>query len=148
MTTFPTLLAVALEAPTHGLGYLLGVLVAAIALLLVMILVLRLQAFIALIVASIFVAVAAGMPLGEIPNTIVKGMGGALGFIATIIGLGAIFGQILEHSGGAKTLAHSLVGLFGEKRASWAMMLTGFLISIPVFLDVGLVIVAPIIYAL
>lgn len=147
MTLSTTLLAAA-EAPTHGLGYLLGVLGAAIVLLLVLILVLRLQAFIALIIASIFVAIAAGMPLGEIPGTVVKGMGGALGFIATIIGLGAIFGQILENSGGAKTLAHSLVKLFGQKRASWAMLLTGFLISIPVFLDVGLVIVAPIIYAL
>ncbi|MDA7920709.1 GntP family permease [Verrucomicrobiales bacterium] len=147
MTFLPTFLAAA-EAPAHGLGYLLGVLGAAIVLLLVMILVFRLQAFIALIIASIFVAIAAGMPLGEIPDTVVKGMGGALGFIATIIGLGAIFGQILENSGGAKTLANSLVNLFGQKRASWAMLLTGFLISIPVFLDVGLVIVAPIIYAL
>ncbi|MEC5125626.1 gluconate:H+ symporter [Verrucomicrobiales bacterium BCK34] len=147
MTLLPTFLAAA-EAPAHGLGYLLGVLGAAIVLLLVMILGLRLQAFIALIIASLFVAIAAGMPLGDIPDTIVKGMGGALGFIATIIGLGAIFGQILENSGGAKTLANSLVNLFGQKRASWAMLLTGFLISIPVFLDVGLVIVAPIIYAL
>ncbi len=155
MTLLPTFLAAAeapatavVEAAGSSLGYLLGVLGAAIVLLLVMILVLRLQAFIALIIASIFVAIAAGMPLGDIPDTIVKGMGGALGFIATIIGLGAIFGQILENSGGAKTLAHSLVNLFGQKRASWAMLLTGFLISIPVFLDVGLVIVAPIIYAL
>ena len=107
MNLLPTFLAAA-EAPAHGLGYLLGVLGAAIVLLLVMILGLRLQAFIALIIASIFVAIAAGMPLGDIPDTIVKGMGGALGFIATIIGLGAIFGQILENSGGAKTLANSL----------------------------------------
>ena len=158
MTLFNNLIAQAASAPLAaveatetagpGLGYLLGVLVAAIVLLLVMILVLRLQAFIALIIASIFTAIAAGMPLGDIPTTIVSGMGGALGFIATIIGLGAIFGQILEHSGGAHTLANSLVNLFGQKRASWAMLLTGFLISIPVFLDVGLVIVAPIIYAL
>ncbi len=143
-----TAAGVVADEPTHSLGYLLGVLGVAILLLLVMILKLRLQAFVALIIVSIFVAVAAGMPLGDIPNTVVKGMGGALGFIATIIGLGAIFGQILENSGGAKTLAHSLVNLFGKERASWAMLLTGFLISIPVFLDVGLVIVAPIIYAL
>ena len=135
MTLFNTLIAQAASAPLAaveatetagpGLGYLLGVLVAAIVLLLVMILVLRLQAFIALIIASIFTAIAAGMPLGDIPTTIVSGMGGALGFIATIIGLGAIFGQILEHSGGAHTLANSLVNLFGQKRASWAMLLTG-----------------------
>ena len=75
-------------------------------------------------------------------------MGGSLGFIATIIGLGAIFGQMIEHSGGAQSLANGMLRAFGDKRANWAMLLTGFLISIPVFLDVGVVILAPIIYAL
>jgi Gnt-I system low-affinity gluconate transporter len=71
-----------------------------------------------------------------------------LGFIATIIGLGAIFGAMIEHSGGAQSLANGLLKFFGEKKANWAMLMTGFLISIPVFLDVALVIIAPIIYAL
>ena len=88
------------------------------------------------------------MELIEVGDTIKDGMGGSLGFIATIIGLGAIFGQMIEHSGGAQSLANGMLKTFGERRANWAMLLTGFLISIPVFLDVGVVILAPIIYAL
>jgi Gnt-I system low-affinity gluconate transporter len=81
-------------------------------------------------------------------DTIKDSMGSSLGFIATIIGLGAIFGAMIEHSGGAQSLANGLLKFFGEKKANWAMLMTGFLISIPVFLDVALVIIAPIIYAL
>ncbi len=86
--------------------------------------------------------------LTQIGGTVVKSMGGALGFIATIIGIGAIFGALLEHSGGTQALARSTLRVFGEKRAPWAMLLTGFVISIPVFLDVALVILAPLLYAL
>ncbi|HUF63201.1 MAG TPA: gluconate:H+ symporter [Verrucomicrobiales bacterium] len=128
--------------------YLVTVLVAGVALLLVFILNLRIQPFVALLLVSILVGIAAGMPVLELSESIIKGMGGGLGFLATVIGLGAIFGQLIQASGGAHTLAHSLLRIFGEKRAPWAMMLVGFLISIPVFLDVGLVILAPILYAL
>ena len=140
-----------------SLTYLLCLLIGAVALLLFLILKLRIQAFLALILASLFVAVGASqeltggagdLELAKIGAEIQNGMGSSLGFIATIIGLGAIFGSLLEHSGGAQSLAKSLLKLFGEKRASWAMVLTGFIISIPVFLDVALVILAPILYAL
>lgn len=136
------------DAPNNT-GWLVTVLVASIAIILVLILKFRVQAFVSLLLAAIFVGLASGtLGLTEVAETIVKGMGGALGFIATIIGLGAIFGQMIEHSGGARSLANGLLSAFGEKRANWAMLLTGFLISIPVFLDVGVVILAPIIYAL
>lgn len=126
-----------------------GVLLASIALILVLILKLRIHAFVALIIASVFVGIASGMmPITEVGQTVVDGMGSSLGFIAAVVGLGAIFGQLVEHSGGAQSLAHGLLRVFGEKRATWSMMLTGFLISVPVFLDVGIVILAPIIYAL
>jgi len=130
------------------LGFLLLVLAGGIVLLLVLILLCRLQAFLALIIAATAVYIAAGQPINTVGETLVEGMGGSLGFIATIIGLGAIFGQILEHSGGAQTLAKTMLGVFGEKRASWSMMATGFVVSIPVFADVAMVILAPIIYAL
>jgi len=130
-------------------GRLIGTLLAAIALILFLILKWRVQAFIALLIASVFVGVAAGtMSMTEVGQTIVDGMGSSLGFIATIIGLGAIFGAMIEHSGGAQSLANGTLKFFGEKRATWAMLVTGFLISIPVFLDVALVILAPILYAL
>ena len=142
---------------TLSLTYLLILLVIAVAILLWLILRLRMQAFLALILASLFVAIgssaeltggAGELELATIGNTIQDGMGSSLGFIATIIGLGAIFGAMLQHSGGAQSLARSLLRIFGEKRAPWAMVVTGFIISIPVFLDVALVIIAPILYAL
>ena len=88
------------------------------------------------------------MSLTEIGQTIQDAMGGALGFIATIIGMGAIFGALLQHSGGTQALANTMLKRFGEKRAPWAMLVTGFIVSIPVFLDVALVILAPLLYAL
>jgi len=66
------------------------------------------------------------MPLTEITQSIQDGMAGTLGFVATVVGLGAIFGQMLESSGGAESLAHSMVKKFGKDRASWAMVITGF----------------------
>jgi len=151
------LFLLAQQAPKLSLTYLLSLLVVAVIVLLVLILKFRMQAFLALILASLFVAVgsakeltggAGTLELATIGDKIQSGMGSSLGFIATIIGLGAIFGALLQHSGGAQSLAKSLLGIFGEKRAPWAMVLTGFIISIPVFLDVALVIIAPIIYAL
>lgn len=135
-------------------GPLIALLVFGIALLLLLILRFKLQAFLALILVSVVVAVVSkgvnpdAVPLTQVADTIVNSMGGALGFIATIIGIGAIFGAVLEHSGGTQSLATSLVRLFGQQKAPWAMLLTGFIISIPVFLDVALVMLAPLLYAL
>lgn len=75
-------------------------------------------------------------------------MGSTLGFVATVVGLGAIFGQMLESSGGAESMAHYLINKFGKDRAPWAMVITGFLVGIPVFFDVGFIIIVPIVYAL
>ncbi|MDB4713414.1 GntP family permease [bacterium] len=130
-------------------GRLIGTLVAAIALILLLILKFRVQAFISLLLASIFVGLASGtMYMTDIGAIVVDSMGSSLGFIATIIGVGAIFGAMIEHCGGAQSLANGMLRITGEKRATWAMLFSGFLISIPVFLDVALVILAPIIYAL
>lgn len=125
-----------------------------IVLLLILILRFKLQAFLALLVVSVLVSIGAtfvnpdAAKLTEIGSTITNSMGGALGFIATIIGVGAIFGALLEHSGGTQALANTMLNKFGQERAPWAMLLTGFIISIPVFLDVALVILAPLLYAL
>lgn len=134
---------------------LIALLIFGIVFLLVLILKFKLQAFLALIVVSVIVSIGAtfinpeqAAGLTKIGQTIVDSMGGALGFIATIIGIGAIFGAMLEHSGGTQSLANTLVQKFGQEKAPWAMLLTGFIISIPVFLDVALVILAPLLYAL
>ena len=134
---------------------LIALLIFGIAFLLLLILRFKLQAFLALLVVSVVVSIGAtfinpdqAAGLTEIGQTIVESMQTALGFIATIIGIGAIFGAMLEHSGGTQSLANTLVQKFGQKKAPWAMLLTGFIISIPVFLDVALVILAPLLYAL
>lgn len=109
---------------------------------------LKINAFISLLISSIFVGLAAGMPAAGILESIQNGMGGTLGFVATVVGLGAIFGQILEHSGGAEALAQTLLKKFGQENASWALMVTGFFVAIPVFFDVGFIILVPLVYAL
>jgi len=131
-----------------GTPFLIFMVLSAVALLLFMVLKLKISAFIALLITAIYVGILAGMPLKQVTQSIQDGMAGTLGFVATVVGLGAIFGQMLESSGGAESLAHYLVKKFGKDRASWAMVVTGFIIAIPVFFDVGFIILVPIIYAL
>lgn len=119
-----------------------------IGLLLFLVLRFRLNAFLALLIASIGFGLTAGMPLSEIITNITTGMGNTLGFVATIIGLGAILGAVLEHSGGSQALARFLLQALGEKRAPLAFVLTGFLVAIPVFFDVAFVLLVPLVYAL
>ena len=119
-----------------------------IVVLLILILTFRVQAFISLLIASIFVGILAGMNPVDIISTMQQGMGNTLGFVAMVIGLGAMFGAILEHSGGAEALAVYLLKKFGERNASWALMATGFFVAIPVFFDVAFIILVPIIYSL
>ena len=128
--------------------FIVFLILSAVAVLLVMVLKFKISAFISLLITSIYVGIAAGMPLKEITLAIQNGMAGTLGFVATVVGLGAIFGQMLESSGGAESLARYLIKKFGTDKASWAMVITGFVVAIPVFLDVGFIILVPIIYAL
>src|SRR5690554_5302484 len=128
--------------------FLAFIVISAVALLLFMVLKLKISAFISLLITAIYTGIVAGMPLQGVLQAIQDGMAGTLGFVATVVGLGAIFGQMLESSGGAESLAHYLIKKFGKDRASWAMVITGFIVAIPVFLDVGFIILVPIIYAL
>ncbi|MEU4616918.1 GntP family permease [Streptomyces umbrinus] len=153
------------EAPPHTGGLLLlmdgtaGLLTVAalgIVLLLVLIIKVRLQPFVALLAVSIAVGLSAGLSVTELFGTVQRstsvsmiesGMGGILGHVAIIIGLGTMLGAILEVSGGAEALSARLLNLFGEKRAPLAMGLTGLIFGIPVFFDVGIFVLAPIVYA-
>lgn len=112
---------------------LIGLAVFGIGLLLVLVVVLRLHAFMALLVTSLVVAILGGIPLSEIADLIQRQMGSTLGYIAVVIGLGAMFGEMLQRSGGASRIAAKLLAVFGEKRAPWALALTGLIVAIPVF---------------
>ena len=164
MSSYP-LAAPAPETPPHtgglltlldGTAGLLTVAALGIALLLFLIIKVRLQPFVALLAVSIAVGLAAGLSVTELFGTVQKsdavsviesGMGGILGHVAIIIGLGTMLGAILEVSGGAEVLATRLLNLFGEKRAPLAMGLTGLIFGIPVFFDVGIFVLAPLVYA-
>ncbi|AVZ75033.1 permease [Streptomyces lunaelactis] len=139
-----------------GTAGLLTVAALGIALLLFLIIKVRLQPFVALLAVSIAVGLAAGLSVTELFGTVQRsaavsvietGMGGILGHVAIIIGLGTMLGAILEVSGGAEVLSSRLLHLFGEKRAPLAMGLTGLIFGIPVFFDVGIFVLAPIVYA-
>jgi Gnt-I system low-affinity gluconate transporter len=121
---------------------------AGIALLLICILWLRLPAFISLLLSSILTGLFAGLDAKTILDTVQQGMGSTLGFVAVVVGLGAMFGAILEKSGGAESIAQWLVARLGLKNAPLSMVLTGFVVAIPVFFDVAFIILVPIVYAL
>ncbi len=108
----------------------------------------KIHAFISLLLISILVGLSTGMDFEQVLISIQEGMGGILGFIAVVVGLGAIFGEILQDTGGVEALAKSMLKKFGEKKSSWALMTSGFLIAIPVFFEVGFIILVPIAFAL
>ncbi|WP_435845834.1 GntP family permease [Streptomyces huasconensis] len=165
MATAVLAAAPATEPPPHtggllalidGTAGLLTVAALGIVLLLFLIIKVRLQPFVALLAVSIAVGLAAGLSVTELFGTVQRsdavsviesGMGGILGHVAIIIGLGTMLGAILEVSGGAEVLASRLLGLFGERRAPLAMGLTGLIFGVPVFFDVGIFVLAPIVYA-
>ena len=130
----------------HEEAGLLLILAAAIGLIVLLVVKFRVHSFLALMLASFVVGAGAGMPLASIADSFEKGMGGTLGFLAAVIGLGSILGKMLEVSGGAERIAKTLLSTLGEQRASWTMMLVGFIVGIPVFFEVGFVLLIPLIY--
>ncbi|OZM70089.1 permease [Amycolatopsis antarctica] len=140
-----------LQQTTGGLLTLAAI---SIAVLLLLIIRVRMEPFIALIVVGLLTALAAGLPVGSIVGTaqkasdslLEKGFGGILGHIAAIIGLGTLLGAILERSGGARVLTGALLRAFGEKRAPLAMGIAGLIFGIPVFFDIGIFVLAPLVY--
>ena len=121
---------------------------AAIALLLALILVVRLHAFLALFITSIALGLAAGMAPVKLFKSIQGGVGEALSFIAVVIALGAMIGRFIEYSGGGRVLADWLLDRFGRERAPWAVLTAAFLVGLPVFFEVGFIILAPLVWNL
>ena len=119
-----------------------------ILILLVLILALRIPAFIALLISSILTGLMAGLNGEEIIATVQNGMASTLGFVAIVVGLGAMFGAILEKSNGAEAIAQYLTQKMGIKNAPTSILMTGFIVAIPVFFDVAFIILIPVIYAM
>ncbi len=126
-------------------GYLLGVAAVAIALLLVLIMKFKVHAFASLILVSLVTALATGIELAKIVPTMLSGFGGTLASVAILVGLGAMIGKILEYSGGAQTLADTLIQTLGKERAPLALGIASLLFGFPIFFDAGLVVMLPVI---
>lgn len=118
------------------------------ALLLVLIIYAKVQAVIAILISAVAIGLFAGMPFDAIINSVGTGMGNTLKGIALLVGLGSMFGAILEISGGAQKIALTLVNRFGENKAAWALGITGLVIAMPVFFDAGLIILIPLAFSL
>jgi gluconate:H+ symporter, GntP family len=116
--------------------------------LVVLIAKLKVHPFIALTLASLFIGLCSGMPLAGIAQRFQEGVGAMLGSIAIVVGLGMILGKLLSESGGAQVVATTLIHALGEARLPWTMLLIGFLVGIPVFFTVGVVLLVPILFTL
>jgi gluconate:H+ symporter, GntP family len=138
----------------HDTAGLLTLAAVSVAVLLALIIKFKVEPFIALIVVSVLVALAGGVSVADLVGTPIKsssslletGFGSILGHVAPIIGLGTVLGAVLERSGGADVLTGRLLALFGPKGAPLAMGLTGLILGIPVFFDIGVFVLAPLVY--
>ena len=122
--------------------------VVGLVLLLVLIIKCKIHAMLSILLGAITIGMIAGMPFSEIVSAVNDGISNTLKGIALLVGLGSMFGAILEASGGAQTLAVTMVKRFGDEKAAWALGLTGLVIAIPVFFDAGLIILIPLAFSL
>jgi GntP family gluconate:H+ symporter len=125
-------------------AYLLVTAFVSVIALVVLIARLKLNPFIVLMAVSLALALITRMPPQNIVKSFEAGVGGTLGHVAIIVALGTMLGKMMAESGGADQIAQTLIQLFGERRVSWAMAAVGFLVGLPVFFEVGFVLLAPI----
>ena len=135
--------AVALNPTRLALAAIIGLII-----LLVLIIKFHVHAMISILVGALSIGLIAGMPVADIIGAVNDGIGNTLKGIALLVGLGSMFGAILELSGGAQTLAVTMVKKFGDEKAAWALGITGLVVSIPVFFDAGLIILIPLAFSL
>ncbi|MDZ4264289.1 MAG: GntP family permease [Mycobacterium sp.] len=131
--------------PAFGTTTLLLIAAAAVAVLLFLIIKVKMHAFVALVLVSVLTALAAGIPVADVPDAISFGFSNTLGSVALLVGFGVMIGRLLELTGGAQVLADTLINRFGEKRAPFALGVAALLFGFPIFFDAGLVVFLPII---
>ena len=107
----------------------------------------KIQPFLAFLVASSVAAILLGLPIDKVPGVLEKGVGNILGGLLGIVCIGAMFGKLVSNSGAAQKIAMVLMRLFGEKHITWAMMFTGLLVGIPLFYNVGFVLLVPLVFS-
>ncbi len=125
-------------------------LIVAIGILVLLVLMVRfhLNAFIALIIVALLVGVAEGMHVRDALGAVVKGLGDTLGSLALILAFGAMLGKLVEESGAAHKITYSLIDVFGEKNMQWAVLLTSFIVGIPMIYNAGFLVIIPLLYTI
>jgi Gnt-I system high-affinity gluconate transporter len=126
----------------------LFILVLGIILLLVLVILFKVNAFIAFTIVSLAVGVSEGLQVGEVVMSIQQGMGETLGFLVMILGFGAMLGKLVADSGAAQRITIKLVSLFGLNYVQWALVITGFIVGIPMFFSVGFVVLIPLVFTI
>ena len=124
------------------------IVIASLGLLVLLITYWKVNSFISFLLVSIFAGVCFGLPLPDIAKSIQKGLGDTLGSLVVILVLGAMLGKLVAASGAAKQISGTLIDLFGLSNITWGLMLTGFVIGIPLFYNVGFVLMIPLIFSL
>jgi len=122
--------------------------ISAIGVLLFLILYVRLHAFLGMMICAMGLGLACGMNSAKVLKSMQSGFGEALGFIAVVVGLGAMIGRYLEFSGGGQALADWLLEKFGKDKAAWAVMVAAYLVGLPIFFEVGFIILIPLVWNL
>ena len=107
----------------------------------------KVNAFIAFLIVSILTGLAIGIPLNQVSTSVQKGIGDTLGSLVIIICLGAMLGKLVADSGAAEKITSVLADVFGKKHIQWALMVTGFIVGIPLFYNVGFVLLVPLIFS-
>lgn len=108
----------------------------------------KLNSFLSLILVCLGVGLAEGLPLAKVVDSIEAGVGGTLGHLALVISLGAMLGKLMADSGGAQRIATTLIDKFGRKNVKWAVCLTGFIVGIALFYEVGFVLLIPLVFTI
>jgi len=106
----------------------------------------RVHPFIALTLAAGFLGLTSGMPVDKVMKSFQDGFGGVLGFVGIVLGLGTMLGKMMAESGGADRIARTLIDAFGRERVHWAMMFAAFLVGIPLFFEIGFVLLIPLVF--
>jgi len=109
--------------------------------------VIKLDTFLSFILVSLGLGIALGMPIDQVTPAIKSGIGNILGFLVIILGFGAMLGKLVADSGAAQKISDSLIKAFPDKYIQWAVVLTGFIVGIPMFYSVGFVILLPLVFA-
>lgn len=117
-----------------------------IILLIILVTIVKLDTFIAFVLVSIAVGLAEGMNASDLLKSLESGIGSTLGSLVMILGFGAMLGKLVADSGAAQRIAANLIRVFGVKYLQWALVLTGFIVGIPMFYNVGFVILVPLVF--